>query len=122
MWEKAERVHHLEHEERLFLCSVLSYTDEAVQYLHQILSLCSDYDYERTMSHVDDWLARREREIGGRPYSCKTANEKGIGCGDCDTKMEKKKKWIRVGDRYVESEEYAEPSPVRYAYVNINSY
>jgi len=119
MWEKAERVHHLDHEERLFLCSVLSYTDEAIQYLHQILSLCSDYDYDRTASHIDDWLARRDRDIGGRPYSCKTANEKGIGCGDCDTKMDRRKKWIRVGNGYVESEEYAEPSPVRYAYSNV---
>ena len=33
--------------------------------------------------------------------------------------MDQRKKWIKVGDRYVESEELSSPSPIRFAYVSI---
>jgi hypothetical protein len=117
LWEKAERDHHLEHEERLFLCSILSYTDEALEYLHMILSNCTDYNLEKSQSHIDDWISRRNYGIGGRPYSCRRANEAGVGCGSCD--LEPKKKWVKVGDSFVESEEFSEPSPIRYAYQSV---
>lgn len=116
LWEKAESEKFLEHEERLFLCSILSYSDEAIQYLHLLLQNCSDYQFEKTQSHIDDWVSRRRMDIGGRPFSCKRANQGGYGCGDCN--LESKKKWIKVGDSWVESDEYAEPSPVRFAYTS----
>jgi hypothetical protein len=114
LWEKAESTGHLEHEERLFLCSILTYTDESVEYLHMILGNCHDYNYEKSSSHIDDWLARRRMGIGGRPYTCRRANEAGVGCGNCS--LEPKKKWVRVGDSYIESDEFTDPSPIRYAY------
>lgn len=114
LWRKAERDHHLEHEERLFLCSILSYSDEAIRYLHAILSCCDDYNFEKSNAHIKDWVRRREMGIGGRPYTCKRANAAGVGCGDCE--LEPKKKWVKAGDSWVESEEYADPSPIRWAY------
>lgn len=114
LWEKAETKHHLEHEERLFLCSILTYTDEAIFYLHEILRNTSDYNFEKSQAHIDDWVKRRELGIGGRPYTCERANSAGIGCGDCN--LEPKKKWQRVGDSYIETDEYSSPSPIRYAY------
>lgn len=114
LWEKAEREHQLEHEERLFLCSILSYTDEAIYYLHEILKNTTDYKFEITQAHIDDWVRRRELNIGGRPYSCERANAVGVGCGNCN--LEPKKKWVRVGDKWVETEEESKPSPVRFGY------
>lgn len=114
LWQKAETKHHLEHEERLFLCSILTYTDEAVYYLHEILKNCSDYNFEKTQSHIDDWIRRREMDIGGRPFSCERANAAGVGCGNCD--LEPKKKWVKIGDSWIESEETSKPSPIRFAY------
>lgn len=113
-WKVAEEKHHLEHEARLFLCSILTYSDEAEWYLHQILQNCDDYSPDITQAHINDWKMRREKEIGGRPYTCARANAVGVGCGDCE--LEPKKKLIKVGDKLVESEEYAAPSPVRYGY------
>lgn len=116
LWQKAEDTHHLEHEERLFLLSILSYSDEALWYLHQILSLCNDYNVEKSESHIKDWIRRRELGIGGHPYSCSRANSVGIGCGDCAERMEVKEKWLTVGDKMVPTGEAASPSPIRYAY------
>jgi len=115
MADKAEKFHHLEHYERLFLCSLLTYTDDAILFLHQILSQCSDYNFEVSNSHVQDWIRRREYEIGGRPLTCDKAKQLGIMCTGCD-KMEPKKKIIQLGDKYVESTEFSSPSPIRWAY------
>lgn len=114
IWAKAEKDRHLEHEERLFLCSLLTYSDDALFYLHEILKNCNDYNFEKSQAHIDDWIKRRELGIGGRPYTCERANSVGVGCGNCN--LEKKKKWIRVGDSFVETDEESSPSPVRFAY------
>lgn len=114
LWRKAETKHHLEHEERLFLCSILTYTDEAIYYLHEILRNCHDYNFEKSQSHIDDWIRRREMNIGGRPFSCERANAVGAGCGDCH--LEPRKKWAKVGENYIETDEESLPSPVRFAY------
>lgn len=114
LWEKAERTGHLEHEERLFLCSILSYTDEGLDYLYAILGQCHDFNPDVSRAHVDDWIRRREMGIGGKPYSCKTANEKGFGCGNCD--LEVRKKWVKSGNTIIKTEEDARPSPIRFAY------
>ena len=116
LWKKAETTHHLEHEERLFLCSILSYSEEAIFYLHEILRNCTDYDENKSRAHIEDWVKRREMDIGGRPYSCSRANSVGVGCGDCEERMEAKKKWVKVGDSWLESDEKALISPVRWAY------
>ena len=104
----------LDHEARLFLCSILTYSKEAIQYLHEILSNCEDYNVEKSNSHINDWIRRRELGIGGRPYTCERANSAGVGCGQCS--LESKKKWIKIGNKYVESDEKSLPSPVRFAY------
>jgi hypothetical protein len=114
LWKKAEETHDLDHEERLFLCSLLTYNQEAINYLYSILENCSDFDYNRSRHHIEDWIARREAGIGGRPYTCKTANEKGVGCGNCD--LEPKVKYATVGGAIVETGEMAEPSPIRLLY------
>jgi hypothetical protein len=57
--------------------------------------------------------------IGGRPYSCERANSAGVGCGNCE--LEAKKKWVQVGDAWIESDEYSKPSPIRFAYKRKNS-
>lgn len=114
LWKKAEETHDLDHEERLFLCSLLTYNQEAINYLYAILENCSDFDYERSRHHIEDWIARREAGIGGRPYTCKTANEKGVGCGNCD--LEPRMKYSTVGGTVVETGELAEPSPIRLLY------
>jgi len=116
LWEKAESTGHLEHEERLFLCSILTYTDESIEYLHMILGNCHDYNYEKSSSHIDDWLARRRMGIGGRPYTCRRANEVGVGCLGCE--LTPKKKYYKVNGVLIESEEYSDPSPIRFAYGN----
>lgn len=114
LWDKAENEHHLEHEERLFLASILSYTEMGRETLHGILALCEDYNHYKTQAHIDDWLERKRKGIGGHPFSCRRANEAGIGCGNCD--LEPKPKYERVGDKLVKTGEYSEPSPVRFAY------
>lgn len=114
LWEKAETNHHLEHEERLWLCSILTYSEQAIEYLHAILSNCTDYNYAKSNSHIQDWIRRRELGIGGRPYSCARANSAGIGCGSCD--LEPKEKYQVIGDRMVPTGEMASPSPIRLAY------
>jgi len=42
-----------------------------------------------------------------------------VGCGDCS--LEPKKKWVKVGDMYVESDEFTDPSPIRFAYGGVTS-
>lgn len=115
--EEAEKNHHLDHEARLFLCSILTYNEESIKFLHGILSQCSDYNFEKSSSHINDWVKRRQLGIGGRPYTCERANAVGVGCGQCQ--LDKKKKWIQIGGKYVESSETSEPSPVRFAYKSI---
>ena len=113
-WEYAEKNHDLPHEARLFLCSILTYTEESIYYLHEILKNCSDYNWERSQSHINDWIRRREMGIGGRPYTCERANSAGVGCGDCD--LAPKKKWVEVNGKYIETDDEASPSPIRYGY------
>ena len=113
-WETADKEHHLSHEARLFLCSILTYSDEALWYLHQILSLCYDYNPDISQAHINDWIKRRELGIGGRPYSCRRANDAGVGCGQCD--LEPRNKWVQIGNKQVETGEQAQPSPIRFAY------
>ena len=117
MWQQAIDNHFLEHEARLFLCSILSYTEDSVKFLHGILSNCDDYNYDKSSSHINDWIRRRQLGIGGRPYTCERANSVGVGCGNCS--LDQRKKWIKVGDRYVESDELSSPSPIRFAYVSV---
>lgn len=112
--KEAEENHDLDHESRLFLCSILTYTDESVQYLHEILSKCDDYTPSRSSAHVNDWIKRREAGIGGRPYTCERANAAGVGCGDCS--LEHKNKWVKIGETFMETTEKISPSPIRFAY------
>jgi hypothetical protein len=112
--EQAENSHYLEHEARLFLCSILTYSEESINYLHEILSNCEDYNPSKSQAHISDWVRRRELGIGGRPYTCERANAVGVGCGSCS--LEKKNKWVKVGDRFIETQEKSSPSPVRFAY------
>lgn len=114
LWEKAERTGHLEHTERLFLCSILSYTEESLEYLYAILSCCSDFNPDVSKTHVEDWIRRRENGTGGRPYSCQAANAQGFGCGNCD--LEARPKYIKSGDGIVATGDVALPSPIRFAY------
>lgn len=117
LWQQAIDTKFLEHEARLFLCSILTYSEESIKFLHGILSNCEDYNYEKSSSHINDWIKRRQLGIGGRPYTCERANSVGVGCGDCS--LDKKNKWIKIGDRYVETDETTSPSPVRFAYVSV---
>ena len=112
--DQAENSHYLEHEARLFLCSILTYSEESINYLHEILSNCEDYNPSKSQAHINDWVRRRELGIGGRPYTCERANAVGVGCGSCS--LEKKNKWVKVGDRFIETQEKSSPSPVRFAY------
>lgn len=114
LYKEAQEKKFLEHEARLFLCSILTYDEDSVKFLHQILSNCEDYNVEKTNSHIKDWVRRRELGIGGRPYTCERANAVGVGCGECS--LEKKKKWVKIGDKYVETDEVSSPSPIRFAY------
>lgn len=115
--DQAVNQHFLEHEARLFLCSILTYTEESIKYLHDILSHCEDYNFEKSSAHINDWIKRREMGIGGRPYTCERANSVGVGCGSCA--LEAKNKWVKIGDRFVETNEKSSPSPFRFAYKNI---
>jgi hypothetical protein len=112
--DQAKSSHFLEHEARLFLCSILTYNEESINYLHEILSNCEDYNPSKSQAHINDWIRRRELGIGGRPYTCERANSVGVGCGSCS--LEKKNKWVKVGDRFIETQEKSSPSPVRFAY------
>ena len=51
-----------------------------------------DFNYDKSTSHINDWIKRRQLGIGGRPYTCDRANSVGVGCGDCH--LDKKKKWM----------------------------
>ncbi len=113
---KAKTQHHLDHYERLFLCSLLTYTEDAVRFLHEVFSHCHDYNFEISSSHIDDWIKRREYGIGGRPYTCEKAKQVGISCSGCG-KMEPRKKMVHLSDnKVVETNEFSAPSPVRHAY------
>jgi len=112
--DQSEKEKFLEHEARLFLCSILSYTEDAIKYLHEILSHCSDYNFDKSSAHINDWIKRRQLGIGGRPYTCERANAVGVGCGNCN--LQKKNKWQKVGNKFIETNEKSLPSPVRYAY------
>lgn len=116
LWEQAKKSGYLEHEARLFLCSILTYSEEAIEFLHEILSCCDDYNVEKSASHINDWIRRRQLGIGGRPYTCERANAAGVGCGACH--LEERKKWIKIGDRFVETDETLPPSPVRFGYIS----
>lgn len=114
IWEYAEKNHHLPHEARLFLCSILTYSPQAEWYLHQILSNCDDYNPEKSQSHIEDWKRRRELGIGGRPFTCEKANQMGVGCGSCS--LEPREKLERIDGKLIRTGEMASPSPIRYAY------
>lgn len=118
LWQQAIDKKYLEHEARLFLCSILTYDKESIEFLHGILSNCEDYNVEKTNSHINDWIKRRQLGIGGRPYTCERANAAGVGCGACS--LDKRNKWIKVGDKFVETQEQSSPSPVRFAYTSID--
>jgi hypothetical protein len=117
LYKQAKESGYLEHEARLFLCSILTYTEDSIKFLHEILSQCDDYNFEKSSAHINDWVKRRQMSIGGRPYTCERANAAGVGCGECS--LEHKNKWVKVGDRFVETQEKSSPSPVRFAYKNI---
>lgn len=114
LYDQAVENKFLEHEARLFLCSILSYTEDSIEFLHAILSNCDDYNIEKTNSHIKDWVKRRELGIGGRPYTCDRANSVGVGCGDCA--LDRKNKYVKIGEKYVETQELSSPSPIRFAY------
>jgi len=115
--EQAINNKQLEHEARLFLCSILTYNIDSIKYLHEILSSCDDYNFEKSTAHINDWIKRRELGIGGRPYTCDRANAVGVGCGNCS--LEKRNKWIKIGDKYIETSEQSSPSPIRFAYKTV---
>ena len=114
LYTQAKEQGFLEHEARLFLCSILTYTEESIKVLHEILSMCHDYNFEKSSAHINDWIKRREMGIGGRPYTCERANSVGVGCGSCQ--LEERKKWVKVGEKYIETQEKSSPSPIRFAY------
>ena len=114
LYTQAKETGFLEHEARLFLCSILTYTEDSIKFLHEILSNCHDYNFEKSSAHINDWVKRRQMGIGGRPYTCERANSVGVGCGECS--LEQKNKWVMVGNRYVETQEKSSPSPIRFAY------
>jgi hypothetical protein len=117
LYKQAKGDGYLEHEARLFLCSILTYTEDSIKFLHEILSHCHDYNFDKSSAHINDWIKRREMGIGGRPYTCDRANSVGVGCGDCA--LDQRNKWVKIGDRYVETQEKTSPSPIRFAYKNI---
>jgi len=117
LYDQAKTEKFLEHEARLFLCSILSYNEESIRFLHEILSYCSDYNFEKSSAHINDWVKRRQMGIGGRPYTCERANSAGVGCGSCS--LEHKNKWVKIGERYIETFEKNSPSPIRFAYKSV---
>lgn len=116
--QQAKETGFLEHEARLFLCSILTYTEDSIIYLHEILSSCNDYNFEKSSAHINDWIQRRTMGTGGRPFTCDRANSVGVGCGSCE--LERKNKWVQIGSRYVETEEKISPSPIRFAYDSLS--
>ena len=115
--QEAKDNHHLDHESRLFICSILTYTEDSIKYLHEILSNCNDYNYEKSSAHINDWIRRRQMGIGGRPYTCERANAAGVGCGDCS--LEQRNKWVKIGEKFIETKEKSSPSPIRFAYASV---
>jgi hypothetical protein len=115
--KEAKEKNHLDHESRLFICSILTYTEDSIQYLHEILSNCNDYNYEKSSAHINDWIKRRQMGIGGRPYTCERANAAGVGCGDCS--LDQKNKWVKIGEKFIETKEKSSPSPIRFAYSSL---
>lgn len=112
LYEKARTQHTLEHYERLFLCSLFTYTEEAIEFLHkEILSQCDDYHYVISDSHIQDWIRRREAGTGGRPFTCVKAKQFGIMCENCDDLKPRQR--IMNGHN---TEETVDPSPVRFLY------
>jgi hypothetical protein len=107
---KAEKTGDLEHYERLFLCSLLTYTPESIEYFQGILSKLADYNFEISNLHIRDWIMRRDNGIGGRPYTCSKAAQVGIHCGGCD-QLQPKTYGNSLG-----AERSADPSPVRLTY------
>ena len=110
MIEKAYSQHHLEHYERLFLCSLMTYSPEGIEFLHKVFAQCSDYNFHISDIHIQDWIRRRENGIGGRPYTCGKARSVGIICEGCDG-LEAKTYTNSLGASHV-----ADPSPIRFAY------
>lgn len=116
MYDKVRTEHYLNHYERLFLCSLFTYNEQAVDFLHkEFLAHCEDYNFQISDNHVKDWIRRRENGRGGRPFTCEKAKEVGIMCQDCD----KLKPARRKINGYLIEEEVS-PSPVRLAYIDIN--
>lgn len=116
LYEKARTQHTLEHYERLFLCSLFTYTDEAIEFLHkEILSQCDDYNFVISDSHIKDWVRRREAGTGGRPFTCSKARQIGIICRNCDDLKPKQK----IINGY-NTGAFSDPSPVRFAYKYID--
>lgn len=116
LYDKAKSVHELTHYERLFLCSLLTYTQDAIIFLHEIFSQCHDYNPEISASHIEDWVKRREYEIGGRPFTCAKAKDLGIICSGCDA-LEPRSKIVHLSDgTYTETGELSSPSPIRFCY------
>ena len=66
LYNQAKENNFLEHEARLFLCSILTYSEESIKFLHEILSHCDDYNFEKSSSHINDWIKRRQQGIGGK--------------------------------------------------------
>lgn len=115
LYEKAEKQHDLSHIERLALCSFLSYDEESLYYLHQMLANCEDYNEVRSNSYIQDWIRRREKGIGGHPYSCRKLMQNNIGCGNCD-KLEAKAKYTEIDGYLKPTGEISDPSPIRFYY------
>lgn len=115
MYDKVRTEHYLNHYERLFLCSLFTYNEQAVEFLHkEILSHCEDYNFQISDNHIKDWIRRRENGRGGRPFTCEKAQEVGIICQDCD-KLKPAKR--RINGHIMDEE--VSPSPVRLAYIDI---
>lgn len=114
--KKAYKNNHLEHYERLFLCSLLTYTDDGIAALHTILQQLDDYSYTVSNAHIEDWIKRREYGIGGRPFTCAKAAEVGISCRDCHKLTPKRKSIMGPNGTLIETNEMASPSPVRFGY------
>lgn len=108
--DKAYTKHTLEHYERLFLCSLLTYTDESIEFLHKTLAECEDYQFEISNLHIQDWIRRREMDIGGRPYTCEKAKTVGIVCSGCEDLQ------VKSYENSLGAKRIADPSPVRFAY------